>query len=67
MLKSSFVRFKFCHDENADLLPTISYVLVLRQWSALQPSKEYRCFVRNNQIIGLFILKDEKKKQLNFF
>lgn len=45
--------FKFCHDENADPLSKVAYVLVLRQWSALQPSKEYRCFVRNNQIIAI--------------
>ncbi len=51
-IRISFGRFKFCHDENADLLSTIQYALVLRKWSALQPSKEFRCFVRNNRIIG---------------
>jgi len=45
--------FKFCHDDNNDLLSTIQYVLVLRKWSALQPSKEFRCFVRNNRIIAI--------------
>ena len=45
-------RFKFCHDEKTDVLPTIPYVLVLREWSALQPSKEFRCFVKNNRLIG---------------
>jgi hypothetical protein len=52
----SFDRFKFCHDENADRLSTIQYALVLRKWSALQPSKEFRCFVRNNRIIGRCLL-----------
>jgi len=48
-------RFKFCYDDdNNNLLSTIQYVLVLRKWSALQPSKEFRCFVRNNRIIGMF-------------
>nr|ACI90369.1 cell division cycle protein 123-like protein [Philodina roseola] len=45
--------FKFCHDDRPDLLPTIPYVLVLRKWSALQPAKEFRCFVKNNRIIAI--------------
>lgn len=53
-LNSNFFRFKFCHDDNENLLSTVPYVLVLRKWSALQPSKEFRCFIRNNQIIGRF-------------
>ncbi|CAF4139937.1 unnamed protein product [Adineta steineri] len=45
--------FKFCYDDDQSLLSTIKYVLVLREWSALQPSKEFRCFVKNNRIIGI--------------
>lgn len=45
--------FKFCHDDRQDLLTTIPYVLVLRKWSALQPAKEFRVFVKNNRIIGI--------------
>ncbi|CAF4433916.1 unnamed protein product [Rotaria socialis] len=45
--------FKFCYDATDDYLPIIQYVLVLREWSALQPSKEFRCFVKNNQIVAI--------------
>ncbi|CAF3839508.1 unnamed protein product [Rotaria magnacalcarata] len=45
--------FKFCYDLADDYLSTIQYVLVLREWSALQPSKEFRCFIKNNQIIAI--------------
>ncbi|CAF1255537.1 unnamed protein product [Rotaria sordida] len=45
--------FKFCYDDTDNLLTTIQYVLVLRKWSALQPSKEFRCFVKNHRIIAI--------------
>ncbi|UJR21028.1 hypothetical protein I4U23_024128 [Adineta vaga] len=45
--------FKHCHGDHASVLSTLQYVLVLRKWSALQPFKEFRCFVKNNQIIGI--------------
>ena len=52
-------RFKFCYDANDNSLSTVHYVLVLRKWSALQPSKEFRCFVKNNRIIGRFICSEK--------
>ncbi|CAF0883297.1 unnamed protein product [Rotaria sp. Silwood1] len=45
--------FKFCHDDTNNSLSTIQYVLVLRKWSALHPSKEFRCFVKNHRIIAI--------------
>ncbi|PVH99379.1 D123-domain-containing protein [Periconia macrospinosa] len=33
--------------------PAVDYHLVLRKWITLNPSVEFRCFVRNRQIIGI--------------
>lgn len=45
-------RFKFCQDEKDNEIKYIDYVLALRKWYALQPAKEFRCFVKNKRLIG---------------
>ncbi|CAO3663092.1 unnamed protein product [Umbelopsis vinacea] len=59
LLKSSdFVNHDLSHayDECVDgqhYEPDQNYELVLRKWYDLHPSMEYRCFVRNREIIGI--------------
>lgn len=60
LLKSSdFVTHDIAHafDDTADQLttpdPEIPYHLVLRKWITLNPSVEFRCFVRNRRLIAL--------------
>ena len=59
LLKSSdFVTHDLTHafDDTANEPapdPEISYHLVLRKWITLNPSVEFRCFVRNRQLIAL--------------
>lgn len=60
LLKSSdFVTHDLSHafddtvDQNTAPDPEIPYHLVLRKWITLNPSVEFRCFVRNRQLIAL--------------
>lgn len=60
LLKSSdFVTHDLAHafDDTADQAttpdPDIPYHLVLRKWITLNPSVEFRCFVRNRRLIAL--------------
>ena len=60
LLKSSdFVTHDLAHafDDTADQSttpdPAIPYHLVLRKWITLNPSVEFRCFVRNRRLIAL--------------
>lgn len=49
----SFVRFIHCEDyEENEEQPNIGYSLILRKWQDLNPGYEFRCFVRNNKLIG---------------
>ncbi|XP_018595061.1 translation initiation factor eIF2 assembly protein [Scleropages formosus] len=43
--------FLQCSDDSPD--PPISYELVLRKWSELIPGGEFRCFVKENKLIGI--------------
>ncbi|KAJ8381547.1 hypothetical protein SKAU_G00023250 [Synaphobranchus kaupii] len=43
--------FLQCSDDSPD--PEISYELVLRKWSELIPGGEFRCFVKENKLIGI--------------
>lgn len=42
--------YEECSDEKQ---PEQSFELVLRKWYNIQPSMEFRCFVRNQEIIGI--------------
>ena len=60
LLKSSdFVTHDLAHafDDTADQTttpdPDISFHLILRKWVTLNPSVEFRCFVRNRRLIAL--------------
>uniref|UniRef100_A0A6Q2Y358 Translation initiation factor eIF2 assembly protein n=1 Tax=Esox lucius TaxID=8010 RepID=A0A6Q2Y358_ESOLU len=44
--------FLHCSDEDSPN-PTINYELVLRKWSELLPGGEFRCFVKENELIGI--------------
>ncbi|KAF2633222.1 D123-domain-containing protein [Macroventuria anomochaeta] len=56
---SDFITHDLAHafDDTADQStspdPEIAYHLVLRKWINLNPSVEFRCFVRNRQVIAL--------------
>lgn len=39
----------------------IQYNLVLRKWYDLQPSMEFRCFVKNQEIVGI------SQRDLNYY
>ncbi|GAA6080809.1 cell division cycle protein 123 homolog, partial [Tachysurus ichikawai] len=43
--------FLRCNDDSPD--PVINYELVLRKWSELIPGGEFRCFVKENKLIGI--------------
>uniref|UniRef100_W5KTV9 Translation initiation factor eIF2 assembly protein n=1 Tax=Astyanax mexicanus TaxID=7994 RepID=W5KTV9_ASTMX len=43
--------FLQCSDDSPD--PAINYELVLRKWSELIPGGEFRCFVKENKLIGI--------------
>ncbi|KAM6437236.1 translation initiation factor eIF2 assembly protein [Liasis olivaceus] len=43
--------FIHCNDDSPD--PCLSYELVLRKWCELIPGAEFRCFVKENKLIGI--------------
>ncbi|XP_033888054.2 cell division cycle protein 123 homolog isoform X1 [Acipenser ruthenus] len=43
--------FIHCNDDSPD--PKINYELVLRKWCELIPGGEFRCFVKENKLIGI--------------
>ncbi|KAF7693816.1 cell division cycle protein 123 homolog [Silurus meridionalis] len=43
--------FLQCSDDSPD--PVINYELVLRKWCELIPGGEFRCFVKENKLIGI--------------
>ncbi|KAG8440019.1 hypothetical protein GDO86_005985 [Hymenochirus boettgeri] len=43
--------FIYCVDDSPD--PKIKYELVLRKWCELIPGAEFRCFVKENRLIGV--------------
>lgn len=45
--------FLLSNHSNADSIPSIEYVLVLKRWLEIMPSGEYRCFVRDKQLIAI--------------
>ncbi|KAK7823900.1 hypothetical protein U0070_020571, partial [Myodes glareolus] len=47
----SLQRFIHCTDDSPD--PCIEYELVLRKWCELIPGAEFRCFVKENKLIGI--------------
>ena len=54
--------FDGCEDEDADLTKEdIKYVLVLRKWFKVNPSCEFRCFVRERRVVGIC------QRDLNYF
>jgi hypothetical protein len=47
--------FSDCIDlkENKEKIQNLKYVLVAREWLNINPSMEFRCFVRKNKLIGI--------------
>lgn len=46
-------RFEYCDDdENLKNETVVKYELVLRKWTDMNPANEFRCFVRDNELIG---------------
>lgn len=43
--------FIHCTDDSPD--PSLNYELVLRKWCELIPGAEFRCFVKENKLIGI--------------
>lgn len=43
--------FIYCTDDSPD--PSVKYELVLRKWCELIPGAEFRCFVKENKLIGI--------------
>lgn len=50
--------YENCADESEK---KVQYDLVLRKWYDLQPSMEFRCFVKNQEIIGI------TQRDLNYY
>ena len=52
-----FGRFIKCEDiDEASPAPAVQYCLVLREWDPPDPSTEFRCFVKEGQLIGNSVL-----------
>ena len=47
-------RFTLCEDSANEGQVNVNYHLILRKWVSLNPGYEFRCFVRNNNLIGKF-------------
>ena len=45
--------FDDCEDDEALKKEDINYVLVLRKWFKVNPSCEFRCFVRERRVVGI--------------
>jgi len=52
-LTQPFVHCSDCEAAQSDPAYKIDYKLVLRRWHELNPGGEFRCFVKNKQIIGI--------------
>ncbi|KAK7022908.1 hypothetical protein SK128_016043 [Halocaridina rubra] len=44
--------YKDCHDQD-EVDTSVDYVLVLRKWMEINPAYEFRCFVRDKELIGI--------------
>ncbi|KAI9249582.1 D123-domain-containing protein [Helicostylum pulchrum] len=53
--------YKNCADRDMMEDKKIEYNLVLRKWYDLQPSMEFRCFVKNQEIVGI------SQRDLNYY
>lgn|SRR6185312_14339643 len=50
--------FEECYYESEDVsrkLPSDEFELVLRKWYDVAPSMEFRCFVKDNEIVGTYL------------
>ncbi|KAI0215240.1 cell division cycle 123 [Lamellibrachia satsuma] len=45
--------FDQCDDHTDGDQLTVGYQLILRQWHSVHPGLEFRCFVKNNKLIGI--------------
>lgn len=45
--------YETCDDLDQNNKPALELCLVLREWRDINPASEYRCFVRNRQLLGL--------------
>jgi len=45
--------FKDCQDGDCQSQPNLNYVLVLRKWRDINPGIEFRCFVRDGDLIAI--------------
>lgn len=45
--------FEYSSDRNGTAKSYIAYTLCLRKWMPIDPSSEFRCFVYENQLIGI--------------
>lgn len=53
--------YENCVDIESKEEKKIQYNLVLRKWYDLQPSMEFRCFVKNQEIVGI------SQRDLNYY
>ena len=44
--------FDGCDDASVAAGPAVNYVLILRKWEDINPGHEYRCFVKDHDLIG---------------
>lgn len=44
--------FNDCTNDSSDN-PKFNYNLIIREWISINPSMEFRCFVHENQLIGI--------------
>ncbi|KAG7753476.1 hypothetical protein KL911_002869 [Ogataea haglerorum] len=64
LLKSSdYINHDLSHAfDEADSVPDkIQYYLILREWKEINPSLEFRCFVRDRQLLGI------SQRDLNYY
>lgn len=49
----SIYRFEHCTDFDRENAPKFQYQLILRRWLNINPSMEFRCFIRNQKLIAI--------------
>ena len=49
----SIYRFEHCTDFDQENAPKFQYQLILRRWLNINPSMEFRCFIRNQKLIAI--------------
>ena len=40
-------------DETVEAMKSLKYFLIVRKWTEISPNSEFRCFVKDDELVGL--------------